>query len=61
MPEVVQDGLLAEPENPKALADAILHLYTDSDLRMRLGASGQIAVEKYEMKRVAAQFLDHIP
>jgi glycosyltransferase involved in cell wall biosynthesis len=61
VPEVVQDGLLAEPENPEALADAILHLYTDSDLRMRLGASGQIAVEKYEMKRVAAQFLDHIP
>ncbi len=61
MPEVVQHGLLTEPENPEALAEAILRLYSDSDLRMRLGTSGKTAVERYEMKTVAAQFLDQIP
>ena len=61
VPEVVQHGFLTEPDNPEALAEAILRLYSDSDLRMRLGASGRIEVEKYEMKRVAAQFLDQIP
>ena len=61
VPEVVQHGLLTEPDNPEALAEGIFRLYGDSDLRMRLGASGRIEVEKYEMKRVAAQFLDRIP
>src|SRR4029077_1528883 len=60
VPEVVQHGILTEPDNPEALAEAIFRLYGDSDLRMRLGASGRIEVEKYELKRVAAQFLDQI-
>lgn len=57
VPEVVEHGLLVEPENAEALAEAIRLLYSDSDLRQRLGASGNRHVEKYEMKRVAAQFL----
>jgi glycosyltransferase involved in cell wall biosynthesis len=61
VPEVVQHGLLAEPENAEALAQAILRLYSDSDLRMRLGAGGKVEVEKYEMMRVAARFLNQIP
>ena len=37
VPEVVRDGLLVEPENPEALADAIVRLYRDPRLRRSLG------------------------
>lgn len=57
VPEVVQHGLLVEPENAEALAEAIRMLYSNSDLRRHLGALGQRHVENYEMKRVAVQFL----
>ena len=59
VPEVVEQGLLVEPENAEALADALSKLYYDSDLRQQLGAAGALAVRKYEMTRVAQQFLDH--
>lgn len=61
VPEVVEHGLLVEPENVEALADALAKLYDDSDLRRQLGQSGTLAVAKYEMKRVARQFLEQIP
>jgi glycosyltransferase involved in cell wall biosynthesis len=57
-PEVVQHGLLAEPENAEALAEAILKLYSDSELRKRLAGCGRLWVANYEMKRVAKQFLE---
>lgn len=57
VPEVVEHGLLVEPENAAALAEAIMLLYSDSDLRNRMGACGIHHVKKYEMKRVAGQFL----
>jgi len=57
VPEVVRHGLLVEPENSEALAEAIAAVYADSELRRRLGAAGKIDVKQYEMKRVAAQFL----
>ncbi len=40
IPELVQDGhtgLLTEPANPRALADALLHLLENDDLRLRMG------------------------
>ncbi len=57
VPEVVQHGILVEPENSEALAEAIYRLYSDSDLRARLGACGKRDVENYAMRRVAAQLL----
>ena len=60
VPEVVEHGLLVEPENAEALAAALSQLYRDSDLRRQLGAAGALAVRKYEMTRVAQQFLDEI-
>jgi glycosyltransferase involved in cell wall biosynthesis len=60
VPEVVSDGLLVEPENPEALAEAILRLYRDPDLRHSLGSSGLKSVEKFDMHRVAGQFLAEI-
>ena len=39
-------GLLVEPENPVALADAILRLARDGDLRRRLGQAGRARIER---------------
>jgi len=57
VPEVVEHGMLVEPEKSEALAEAIAAVYADSELRRRLGAAGKIHVNQYEMKRVAPQFL----
>lgn len=51
IPELLEDGVngrIVPPEQPDALADALLGLGRDSDLRARLGAAGQ--------QRVHAQF-----
>ena len=39
-------GLLADPDNPAALADALRRVLTDPELARRLGASGQVAVRE---------------
>lgn len=47
IPELVQDGvngLLVAPEDPIALADAMLSLARDADLRERLAAAGEATV-----------------
>jgi glycosyltransferase involved in cell wall biosynthesis len=60
VPEVVRDGILVEPENPEALAEALLSLYRDPDLRNSLGSAGARRVEEFEMYRVGALFLRQI-
>jgi glycosyltransferase involved in cell wall biosynthesis len=60
VPEVVRHGLLVEPENHDALADAIGALYEDSPLRMSLGADGRRLVENFDMRRVAKCFMDTV-
>ncbi len=47
LPEIVRDGidgLLVEPGNPYALADAIIRLANDRALRMQMGAAGRARV-----------------
>lgn len=39
-----ENGLLVPPANPTALADAVIQLAQDSDLRMRLGSQGRQSV-----------------
>jgi glycosyltransferase involved in cell wall biosynthesis len=60
VPEVVRSGILVEPENPEALADGILRLYRDPDLRESLGAAGSRDVEQFGMRRVAARFIAEV-
>jgi glycosyltransferase involved in cell wall biosynthesis len=60
VPEVVRDGILVEPDNPEALAEALLTLYHDPHLRNSLGSAGARRVEEFEMHRVAALFLRQV-
>jgi glycosyltransferase involved in cell wall biosynthesis len=60
VPEVVCDGLLAEPDDPEALADAIVQLHRDPQLRRFYGAAGLRNVEKYAMPLVTARFLSEV-
>jgi len=57
IPEVVRNGILVEPDNAEALAEGLFRLYRDPDLCQRLGAAGLRDVERFEMHRVARQFL----
>jgi glycosyltransferase involved in cell wall biosynthesis len=60
VPEVVRDGILVEPENSEALAEALLTLYREPDLRSSLGSAGARRVEEFEMHRVADLFLHQV-
>jgi glycosyltransferase involved in cell wall biosynthesis len=60
VPEVVQNGILVEPENAGALADAILHLYRDPDLCQSLSAAGCRDVERFAVNRIARRFLSEV-
>jgi glycosyltransferase involved in cell wall biosynthesis len=60
VPEVVGSGILVEPEDPNALAEAILRLYRDPDLRESLAVAGLREVEQFEMHRVAVRFVKEV-
>lgn len=60
VPEVVPQGILVEPDNPEALADAIESLYRSPDRRAQLVAAGSRWVERFDSPRVAAIFLDEV-
>ena len=50
-----QCGLVVFPENPRALAEAILRLYDDRALRIRLGRNGRRYIEDYLSLEVASR------
>ncbi len=60
VPEVVQDGLLVAPEDERDLAQALLRLYREPDLRRELAASGRKGVTKYDAPLIARRFLDRL-
>jgi glycosyltransferase involved in cell wall biosynthesis len=50
IPDIVtngQTGVLVQPEDPHALADALVRVLSDRALAERIGASGRIAVEPW--------------
>ncbi|MFN2613096.1 MAG: glycosyltransferase [Solirubrobacterales bacterium] len=61
IPELVADGengLLVEPGDPRALADALRRLGSDPQLRSRLGRAGRATVaERFESGRQAERLL----
>ena len=50
-------GLVVESEHPKALADGLLKLQRDPDLRARLGANARAAAARYDRRELAQQML----
>jgi glycosyltransferase involved in cell wall biosynthesis len=60
VPEVVRDGVLVDPGQPEALADAISRLHRDADLRDALGRAGRRMVSQFDMNAVATQFVSEI-
>jgi glycosyltransferase involved in cell wall biosynthesis len=58
IPEVLPHGVLVEPEQPEALAAAILDLYESEDRRKSLAEAGLKRVELFDAPRVAQRFLE---
>jgi glycosyltransferase involved in cell wall biosynthesis len=62
LPEIVDDGttgLLFEPNNAVALADALSCLISDRPLRTRMGAAArQVAAVKFSTQEMSGAFLD---
>lgn len=60
IPEVIEDGLtglLAAPEDPASLADALATLHRRPDLAQRLGAAGaEVVAERFTWERMVADF-----
>ena len=53
--EEARAGLCIEPENAEQLAEAVLRLKSDGELRSRLGRNGLLAVEKKFNREVLAR------
>ena len=62
IPEVVEDaetGLLVEPGDPAALADALERLLRDRELARRLASSGRATIEReFDLRSNAARLAD---
>jgi phosphatidyl-myo-inositol alpha-mannosyltransferase len=54
-----KEGLLAEPKNPRSLAQALLTLLQDSSLRKKLAEQGLITAEQYSWENVSRQVLSY--
>jgi glycosyltransferase involved in cell wall biosynthesis len=52
-------GLLFDPDDVEAMADAILRLWTDSELRADLAESGRRRAEEFSIDRAAKLFRAH--
>jgi glycosyltransferase involved in cell wall biosynthesis len=56
-----ENGLLVTPDDPEQLADALLALMNEVELRQRMGSSGRALVERgYSWNHMAEQYLEVI-
>lgn len=53
-----REGILVEPQNPAALALALVRILADRDLRARLTATGLQAITQYAWPTIAAKVLN---
>ena len=54
-------GLVVEPENPPALLDAVVELYSDPHRRAALGANGRAYARKqWDRDRILREFEDRL-
>jgi glycosyltransferase involved in cell wall biosynthesis len=60
VPEVVEQGVLVEPESAEALAEGIMTLYLDPAKRAALAEAGSAIVERYHAPIVARVFLNEV-
>lgn len=61
VPEIVKDGLtgiLIEPEDEAALADAMDRMDRDDALRQKFGGAGRIVAEELSWKGIASRYLE---
>ncbi len=54
-----QEGLLARPENPRSLADALLRLLNDRQARLKMAQNGLATAEQYSWENVSRRVLEY--
>jgi phosphatidylinositol alpha-mannosyltransferase len=54
-----QEGLLVPPMTDRPLAEALLKLLKDKQLRTQMGQKGLVTAQKYSWEGVAARVLDY--
>ena len=54
-----REGLLVPPRNPKALAAAVLQLFSNPELAARMGEAGRQRAEDFSWERVTAKVEDY--
>ena len=52
------EGILVPPKNDKKLAQALMQLATDPELRRKMGENGRQKAQDYSWEKVACQILD---
>jgi alpha-maltose-1-phosphate synthase len=64
VPEIIEDGktgLLVPPEDPQALADALVRILSDREVARRMGAAGAVRVaEHFTWPRVIDRMLEAV-
>ena len=58
VPDVVKDeenGLLVQPRDSEELADAIIYLLKNEDVREKIGKNGRKKVENYSWEKIAEE------